>query len=135
MAIGIDGGYYGRSHGVGFVGNNGTLVVDRGGWEVIPEKENNQPKIEAVALQPQHGNGLDNHMNNFIACIKDKSLSPHANIQIGANIARVATLGNIAYNTGRRLYWDGQNSRFIKDDAANQYLNATYRAPWELPKV
>jgi predicted dehydrogenase len=29
--IGIDGGYYGRSHGVGFVGNDGTLVVDRGG--------------------------------------------------------------------------------------------------------
>jgi predicted dehydrogenase len=133
--IGIDGGYYGRSHGVGFVGNNGTLVVDRGGWEVIPEKENNKPKIEAVELQKQHGNGLDNHMANFIACIKDKSLSPHANIQIGANIARVANLGNIAYKTGRRLYWDGENSQFIKDDAANEYLKAKYRAPWELPKV
>jgi predicted dehydrogenase len=134
-AIGIDGGYYGRSHGVGFVGNNGTLVVDRSGWEVIPEKENDKPKMEAVSLQKQHGNGLDNHMKDFIACIKDKSLSPHANIGIGANIARVASLGNIAYKTGRRLYWDGQNSRFIKDDAANEYLKATYRAPWELPKI
>jgi predicted dehydrogenase len=133
--IGIDGGYYGRSHGVGFVGNNGTLVVDRGGWEVIPEKENNKPKIEAVKLQPQHGNGLENHMKDFIACIKDKSLSPHANIGIGANIARVANLGNIAFKTGRRLYWDGENSRFIKDDAANQYLKANYRKPWELPVI
>jgi predicted dehydrogenase len=133
--IGIDGGYYGRSHGVGFVGNNGTLVVDRGGWEVIPEKENNKPKIEAVSLQPQHGNGLDNHMKDFIACIKDKSLSPHANIGIGANIARVATLGNIAYKTGRRLYWDGDNSKFTGDDAANQLLKAEYRKPWELPKI
>ena len=37
-AIGIDDGAYGRNHGLGFVGENGTLVIDRGGWEVIPEK-------------------------------------------------------------------------------------------------
>ena len=27
-------------HVLGFVGENGTLVVDRGGWEVIPEVVN-----------------------------------------------------------------------------------------------
>jgi len=48
--IGIDGGYYGRSHGVGFVGNKGTLVVDRGGWEVIPEFEGKKPLLERVDL-------------------------------------------------------------------------------------
>jgi predicted dehydrogenase len=133
--IGIDGGYYGRSHGVGFVGNNGTLVVDRSGWEVIPETENNKPKIERVNLQPQRGNGLDNHMKNFIACIKDKSLTPHASIEIGANIARVANLGNIAYKTGRRLYWNGATSTFVNDEAANAFLKAKYRQPWELPKI
>jgi predicted dehydrogenase len=133
--IGIDGGYYGRSHGVGFVGNNGTLVVDRGGWEVIPENENKVPKIERVPVQPVRGNGLDNHMANFIACIKDKSLTPNASIEIGANIARVANLGNIAYKTGRRLYWDGTHSQFIKDDPANEYLKARYRKPWELPEI
>jgi hypothetical protein len=26
-----------RDHGVAFHGNNGVLVVDRGGWEVLPE--------------------------------------------------------------------------------------------------
>jgi predicted dehydrogenase len=36
-ATGIDGGNYGRNHGIAFIGNNGTLVLDRGGWEVIPE--------------------------------------------------------------------------------------------------
>ena len=46
--IGIDGGYYGRSHGVGFVGNNGTLVVDRDGWEVIPEPNAGKPKMDRV---------------------------------------------------------------------------------------
>jgi predicted dehydrogenase len=133
--IGIDGGYYGRSHGVGFVGNNGTLVVDRGGWEVIPEKENNVPKMERIALQPGLGKGLENHMKNFISCIKDRSLSPNANIEIGANIARIANLGNIAYKTGRRLYWDGAQSRFINDREADTYLKANYRKPWELPVI
>jgi predicted dehydrogenase len=132
--IGIDGGYYGRSHGVGFVGNNGTLVVDRGGWEVIPEGGDN-PAMERVELQKGDGQGLNNHMKNFIDCIKDRDLVPNTNIEIAANTARVCHLGNIAFKTGRRLYWDAGNSKFIGDDDANNYLVPTYRAPWELPKV
>lgn len=134
-AIGIDGGHYGRSHGVGFVGNNGTLVVDRAGWEVIPERDNNQPKIERVELQKGLGQGLNNHMKNFIDCIKHRRRSTNANIEIGANIARVAHLGNIAFKTGRRLYWDGEKSQFVNDVQADAYLKANYRKPWELPKV
>jgi predicted dehydrogenase len=132
--IGIDGGYYGRSHGVGFVGNNGTLVVDRGGWEVIPEGGDN-PAMERVELQKGDGQGLNNHMENFIDCIKDRDKVPNTNIEIAANTARVCHLGNIAFKTGRRLYWDAENSKFIDDDDANSYLVPTYRTPWELPKV
>jgi predicted dehydrogenase len=132
--IGIDGGYYGRSHGVGFVGNNGTLVVDRGGWEVIPEGGDN-PAMERVELQKGDGQGLNNHMKNFIDCIKDRDKVPNTNIEIAANTARVCHLGNIAFKTGRRLYWDADKSNFIGDDDANNYLVPTYRAPWELPKV
>jgi predicted dehydrogenase len=134
-AIGIDGGYYGRSHGVGFVGNNGTLVVDRGGWEVIPEHPDNAPAMERVELQKAYGNGLDLHMKNFIACLNDRSKTPNASIEIGANIARVANLGNIAYKTGRRLYWDGAANKFINDPEADAHLLANYRKPWELPGV
>ena len=133
--IGIDGGYYGRSHGVGFVGNNGTLVVDRSGWEVIPEQEDKKPKMERVDLKEGTGEGLNNHMANFISCIKDSSITPNASIDIGANIARVANLGNIAFKTGRRLYWDGAATQFVNDPEANEYLKARYRKPWELPKV
>lgn len=133
--IGINGGYYGRSHGVGFVGNNGTLVVDRNGWEVIPEVLNNKPQMEKVELQPAGGKGLQKHMENFVTCVKDKSVAPHASIDIAANTARVCHLGNIAYKTGRRLYWDAGKNNFINDDAANSYLTPVYRKPWELPEV
>jgi hypothetical protein len=120
---------------VGFVGNNGTLVVDRGGWEVIPEYRDNSPLIERVELQKSSGNGLDLHMKNFLACLEDRSKTPIASIQIGANISRVANLGNIAYKTGRRLYWDGSANKFINDQEADAYLLAKYRKPWELPMV
>lgn len=133
--IGIDGGYYGRTHGVGFVGNNGTLVVDRGGWEVIPEVRDNVAQMERVELQPTKNMGLDLHMEDFIACIKDRDLTPRCPVSIAANVARVAHLGNISYKTGRRLYWDAENTSFIGDEAANAYITPSYRAPWELPKV
>ncbi len=132
--IGIDGGYYGRSHGVGFVGNNGTLVVDRQGWEVIPEGGKN-PRMERVKLTKGDGKDLDNHMKNFIECIKDKNRNTHTNIEIAANTARVCHLGNMAYKTGRRLNWDAENTKFINDNEANKLLVPTYRAPWELPKI
>ncbi len=132
---GIDGGYFGRTHGVGFVGNNGTLVVDRNGWEVIPEKKKGKELIERVKLQKGTGKGLDLHMANFLDGVRNRNRDLNCNIAIAANTARVAHLGNIALKTGRRLYWDSDNSKFINDDEANTFLTPTYRSPWVLPKI
>jgi len=84
--IGIDGGYYGRSHGVGFVGNKGTLVVDRGGWEVIPEYEGKEALLERVDLIKGDGQGLNNHMKNFIDCVKTRK-KPNCPVEIAAGVA------------------------------------------------
>ncbi len=132
---GIDGGYFGRNHGVGFIGNNGTLVVDRNGWEVIPEKKRNKDLMERVDLIKGSGQGLNLHMANFIEGVKSRDLVLNANIAVAANTARVAHLGNIAHRTGKRLYWNTEASKFIDDEEANGYLVPTYRAPWKLPKV
>ena len=53
-ATGIGLGPFKRSHGVAFIGNQGTLVVDREGWEIFPEveKEENQPIGYKVAAMP-----------------------------------------------------------------------------------
>ena len=134
-ATGIDGGHYGRDHGVGFVGNNGTLVVDRSGWEVIPEKKQNKDLIERVPFTKGTGKGLEYHMANFIDGVKTRNRNLNANITVAANTARVAHLGNIAHRTGKRLYWDNKNSKFIGADDANSYLVPTYRSPWKLPNV
>ena len=132
-AIGIDDGAYGRNHGLGFVGENGTLVVDRSGWEVIPEKVNGKIRMEAVALKRGTGAGLENHVKNHLECIASRNPKTNASIEIGAHIAKFSALGNIAYRTGKKLVWDG--TRFTNDVEANSFLVPSYRDPWKLPTV
>ena len=93
------------------------------------------PLMERVELQRSTGRGLDLHMEDFLECIRDRGRIPAANIDIGANVARVALLGNIAFKTGRRLYWDDPAGRFIDDPEADSHLVPAYRAPWRLPEV
>ena len=133
-AIGINDGAYGRTHGLGFVGENGTLVVDRGGWEVIPENVNGKTRMEAVPLHKAYGGGgLDLHVKNHLQCIKDHTPEKcHASIQIGAHIAKFSHLGNIAYRTGKKLTWDGTT---FHDAEADKYLCKEYHNGWKLPKV
>lgn len=133
-AIGIDDGAYGRNHGLGFVGENGTLVIDRNGWEVIPEKVNGNARMEAIPLKHSYGGGgLNLHVRNHLDCIKKRDPQCNANIEIGAHIAKFAQLGNIAYRTGEKLKWDG--THFTNSKTANKYLTPKYRNPWKLPKI
>jgi len=132
-AIGINDGAYGRNHGLGFVGENGTLVVDRDGWEVIPEDVNGKKRMEAVPLAKGNGKGLNNHVRNFLECIDSRNPNTNASVEIGAHIAKFSALGNIALRTGKKLVWDG--SKFTNDTEANNYLIPNYREPWKLPKI
>jgi predicted dehydrogenase len=132
-AIGVNDGAYGRNHGLGFVGENGTLVVDRDGWEVIPEDVNGKVRMEAVPLAKGNGKGLNLHVTNFLECINSRNPNTNASVEIGAHIAKFSAIGNIAYRTGKKLVWDG--TKFTNDEEANSYLIPSYRAPWTLPKV
>lgn len=140
-ATGIDGGNYGRNHGIAFIGNNGTLVLDRGGWEVIPERDRPNwdqdlgPKIEPVPLQQVDANGLDLHTINFLDAVKkrDKSIL-NAPIKIGYDAAMVSHMGNIAFKTGERLFWDAKNGKFGHAEA-DALLGKEYHNGWEFPKM
>ena len=131
--IGIYGGNYGRGHGVAYIGENGTLVVDRNGWEVIPEIKNRTPLMEAVPLRKIEGKGLELHVRNFLDCMKTRE-KPNAPVEIGAHIARIAHLGNIAYRTGSKIFWDANTNKVINNEAAGKLLVPEYREPWKLPE-
>jgi hypothetical protein len=132
-ATGIDGGPYERNHGVAFIGNNGTLVVDRGGWEVIPETEDGSYRLDAIPPRSGSG-GLEAHAENFIASIRGEA-TPNCPVDVAANTAIVAHLGNVAYRLGRQVQWDTEEEQFVDDAEANAQIWPEYRDPWSLPEV
>jgi predicted dehydrogenase len=130
-ATGIDGGPYGRDHGVAFIGNNGTLVVDRGGWEVRPEADDGTYKLDAIPPR-DGGGGLDRHAKNFVDSIRGDA-TPNCPVDVAAPTAIVAHLGNVAYRIGRRVEWDADAHQFVDDPDADAHIWPSYRDPWSLP--
>ncbi len=129
QAVGIDNGPYGRQHGVAFIGANGTLVLNRSGWEVIPEGK----RMEAVPLQESQDKGLDLHASNFIDVVRSRKLEDlNAPVQVGSDIAVFAQMGNIAYRTGKKLYWDKERGEF-DDPEANKLIAKEYFNGYKLP--
>jgi predicted dehydrogenase len=128
---GIDGGPYRRGHGVAFIGNNGTLVLDRGGWEVLPEGD----RMERVTRQESVDNGITNHALNFIEAIRTRNAAHlTAPIEAGAHIAIFSQMGNIAYKVGKKIYWDAAKGKFDLAEA-NKLLAASYHNGYKLPSI
>lgn len=135
-ATGIDGGNYGYTEGIAFIGNNATLVVNRGGWEIIPEKDGDKPRVEGMPrVSPKGGSTLDLHAVNFVDAITTNDASKLAcGIETGSVAAINAHMGNIAFKTGEKIYWDANKGRFTSSKA-NKLIKAQYHNGWKLPKV
>ena len=135
-ATAIGQGPYMRDHGAAFHGNNGVLVVDRGGWEVLPETETkNGRKTYRMAGEPRRGGSGDfhaAHVRNFLECM-DSRARPNSDVEIGHNSMIACHLANIAFRTGRRVQWDAARERIVGDAEAQKLVMKPYRAPWSLP--
>jgi predicted dehydrogenase len=133
-AMGIDNGSYGKDHGIAYIGNNATLVLYRGGWEVIEEAKSPN-KVSKPFTKPSD-NGLQNHMQNFIDVVKSRKTDDlHCSIQAGAHVATVAQMGNISFRSGQRLVWDKEKGKFTDDKINQEYLMKVYNNGYKLPKV
>lgn len=143
-ATGIDNGPYSRREGIAFIGNNGTLVVDRGGYEVMVEKEANgysawgKAKMESIEAykKPDELNYLDLHTQNFVEAIKKNDQGAlHTPIRSGSVAAINAQMGNIAYRTGSKVFWDQRENKFRDNEEADKFITPVYRNGWALPVV
>ena len=133
-AMGIDNGSYGRDHGIAFIGNYATLILNRGGWEVIEERRS-ENKV-AKPLETPKENGLDMHTLNFIEAIrKNDPSSLNCSIQDGAHVASVAQMGNISFRTGQKLNWDNNQHQFTDASVNNKYLINKYHNGYTLPII
>jgi predicted dehydrogenase len=143
-ATGIDNGPYNRREGIAFIGNNGTLVVDRGGYEVIVEKQAEgysawgKPKMELIEAykKPNELNYLDLHTQNFVDAIrKNDQSSLNTPIRSGSVAAINAQMGNIAYRTGTKVFWDTKNGKFMNNPEADKFIVPQYHNGWQLPVI
>src|SRR5262252_3193439 len=136
-AIGL--GPEARDHGVEFHGNDGVLVVDRGGWEVYPETERMKGmKTYRSAGIPRQSFGNEDyhllHVKNFLDCMRTRQ-RPNSDVEIGHNSMIACHLGNIAFRLGRQVKWDVDKERMIDDAEAQKYVLRPYRAPWRISEV
>ena len=137
-ATAIGQGPYMRDHGVAFHGNDGILVVDRGGWEVFPETtvEDRRKVYRKPGLPRRSSGGQDyhlDHVRNFLECLETRE-RPRSDVEIGHYSMIACHLANIAYRVGRRVEWDDAREAVVSDVEAQQLVLKPYRAPWSLDR-
>ncbi len=132
---GIQKGPYDRLYGLAYIGNDATLVIDRQGYEVIPEMgDNGRPRIDPIPAVEGRRNHHREHMRNFLDCVKSRK-DPNCSVENGRLVALYAHMGNISLRTNSTLIWDENKKNFGKNKEANKLITNDYRSPWELPKI
>jgi hypothetical protein len=134
QTMGITNGNYGRDHGVAFQGDNGTLILNRNGWEVLEESRSANKII--MPLNRSVDNGVEKHWINFLEVVKSRDFSKlHCSIQEGAKVATICQMGNIAHRSGKQLQWDHAKKQFTDAAVNAKYLSAVYHNGYSIPKI
>jgi predicted dehydrogenase len=146
--------YYGmrgpedRPHGMAFYGTEASLFVDRIGMELYSEPKRPEggmrgrrggrrggftwtPQMEKMQMNEDEPTPL--HTKYFIDFVRARK-EPFANIEVGVRATAIACMGNVAYWTGRKLTWDGENFGFTDAPEAKKYTFREYRKPWDYVK-
>jgi len=125
---------YGRGRGTLIYGSEGTVMVDRGGYERYDKKGKLVDEMKSggeeggVALGGG-GNLSTRHTVNFLSAIRGKGelTSP---IDIGAMSQMLVHYGNIAYRIDKGFDVD-ENTGKIYDREAMKLWSRTYESGWE----
>lgn len=115
-----------KRYGILFLGEQGSLFVDRSGYRVIPEK-GADVKAEEVKVS---GNAHHFHWANFVECIQTRQ-KPNSDIENCQRSTTTCLLGNVAYRSKTKLDFDGSEWTVTQEEA-RPLLTRQYRSPWKL---
>ena len=119
-------GLEGSSFGIGFYGDNGTIVSDGNGYKQFDANGKQTADVS--------GSGADApHLQNFLAAIRGEAKLV-AEIEEGVKSVLLCHIGNIAYRTGRTVNCDGATGKIVGDPEAEALWGREYEKGWE-PKV
>jgi len=126
--------YYGRDRGSAIMGTNGTVVVDREGYEIYDLKGNRTKEFKTD--NPTSSADLigadsmtDAHFANFIAGIR-KGEKLNAPVAVGNVAVTMLQLSNIAWEVNRELHLDTKNGKIQGDTAAMKLWGREYEQGW-----
>jgi len=126
----IAGGHNDIRGGTKWIGTEGWVWVDRGGFEASNpdwKKGKNLPEeLRKVKLYESPG-----HWRNFLDCVKSRqpTITP---VQTAHHSAIPGHLGLISMRTGRKITWDVAREKIQGDAEATKWMSRPYRAPWHL---
>jgi predicted dehydrogenase len=117
--------------GATWYGEKGWIHVDRG--NVLRASD---PKIleEVIGENEIHLYKSDNHIGNFLECIKSRGETV-APVEVAHRSISIGLLGEIAMTTGQKIQWDPEKEEIIGNPIASRLLRRPYRQPWILPTI
>jgi predicted dehydrogenase len=117
-----------EGYGTAFLGQKGALVVNRGGYKIIPAGKSTLPPFEDKSKEKSVMN--EYHWQNFIECVKSRQ-RPIAEIETTVRTSIACILSNLAMRFDTPLDWD-DNAQTVKQVEMRKHLIENYRAPWKL---
>jgi hypothetical protein len=116
------------------MGTTGTVLVDRGGYEVYDQKGNKTSEFKAGNTSSSadligSDSMTDAHFANFIAGIR-KGEKLNAPISVGNKAVTMLHLSNIAWEVNRELHLDTKDGRIQGDPEAMKMWGREYEKGW-----
>ena len=127
----IAGGHGDIRSGTKWIGTEGWVWVDRGGFEASnPEWKEVRWKLPEAQRKVQLIESR-NHVRNFVDSIKSRkpTIAP---VEAAHRSATTGHLGLIAMLVERKIKWDAKKEKIIGDSDATKLMSRGYRSPWKL---
>jgi len=126
----IAGGHGDIKSGTKWIGTEGWVWVDRGGFEAS-NPEWKKGKSLAEELRKVKHIQSPGHWRNHLDSIRSgqPTIAP---VQTAHHSATPGHLGLISMLTGRKIHWDAKHEKIIGDAEASKLLSREFRAPYKL---
>jgi hypothetical protein len=128
-------GLHGFDSGNAFYGTEGYMIFSRRGYfqVYLGPKEEKGPRVPE-AIRGDAGRGYDEHMENFLECVRTRHAT-NAPADVAHLTCALVHLGEVAYRTSSVLEFDGTHEVIKNVKPANELLTKSYRDPYGLPEV
>ena len=130
--------FYGRDRGSAIMGTNGTVILDRDGYEIydLKSKKIDEYKVGSTTSSADtigRDSMTDAHFSNFIAAIR-KGEKLNAPVSEGNVAVTILQLSNIAWEVNRELHLDTATGQVQNDPNAMKLWGRDYENGWA-PRV